>query len=157
MASDNSTIQVTDQVENLPSKPLVEAIFELHWQLKNPMPGPFVESEYQLLFARLLSDLHDRYPDYQSLEIAKAGVHFPWVVEHQFRGVGGWPIVQLGPGIIAFNETESYKWVNFESEVSRVVGTIFKIWNGHPPGLKTAVLRYIDAIELKDSESDILQ
>ncbi|MCX6750116.1 MAG: hypothetical protein NTZ83_01545 [Candidatus Pacearchaeota archaeon] len=47
----------------LKNKPLVEAIFELRWQLKEIQPGVKVDPNYKMLIGRVYERLKEEYPD----------------------------------------------------------------------------------------------
>ena len=78
------------------------------------------------------------------------------MVQHRFRRLDGWPIIQLGPGILTINDTDKYKWENFQPECVEAINTLFSV---HPSKgnlrSKSLVLRYIDAMDFDHTTQDI--
>jgi len=141
----------------LRNKPLVEAIFELQWELETRGEGFQVDPHIKLLIGRMYDRLEDDYPFHEPLPLATMPDEIaPHIVRHRFRkGENQWPLVQLGPGVVTLNDTEGYVWEEFEQRISRLVDTLFELYPS-PDGLSVNLvrLRYIDAIDFdfgKDS------
>lgn len=141
-----------------PKAPLVEAIFELKWKLLDNRNGMPVDNNYTLLIGSLQSKLNEKYPFHDTLptinlpeEIAK------WVVQHQFRKEkNSWPLYQIGPGILTFNETQGYYWPNFSNDLKEVVSTFFEKY----PDINKLIihdvsLRYLDVLNF-DFSTNVL-
>lgn len=145
MKTDLSTIK------NLTNKPLVEAIFELRWGLDGP-PGMAVDPYYQMLIGQLYSAIKDNYPHWERLPTAEVPEGFaPYSPHHRFRVASDqWPLVQIGPGILTVNDTESYDWDTFFPRCAAVVETLFNIYPDAREQLRIfeVTLRYIDADNL---------
>ena len=144
-----------DQHRHLPKKPLLEALLEVKWGTEGEMdPG------FHLLVGRLYERLQSDYPDVVDLPIS----NFPpalmtHVVRHQFRRTkNGWPLVQIGPGILTVNETDSYTWDNFSSRCRDVLP---KLFDAHPSGDKLPIsqllLRYINGVDLDYIREDVIE
>jgi uncharacterized protein (TIGR04255 family) len=144
-----------EQHRNLPKKPLIEALVEIKWGAEGEMdPG------FHLLVGSLYERVRSEYPDVEDLPTS----NFPpalmtHVVRHRFRRTkGGWPLIQIGPGILTVNETESYTWDDF-SRRSRDV--LPKLFEAHPSGDKLQVsqllLRYINGVDLDYLREDVLE
>ena len=88
--------------------PLVEAIFELRWKLLQPDPQrpPEVDKNYKLAVGALFAKLHDDYPDHEPLPSSALPDEISaYVVQHRFKTRGsGWPLVQVGQGIMTVND-----------------------------------------------------
>ncbi len=135
----------------LKNKPLVEAIFELRWDIEKPS-DPY----YKLIIGRFYDKIISEYPYYEQLPTAS----FPEdmmtrVVQHRFRKTeNGWPIVQLGPGVITLNDTDSYNWTDFEKRAQNLLEIFYKTYpnldNLKITGLQ---LRYIDSIDFNYNEN----
>src|SRR5947209_1729030 len=99
----------------LVKKPLVEAILEVRWALETKQPGTQIDPQYKLLLGRFQERVRDRYPEYEQLPAAALPDELiPYNVQHRFRrNANGWPLVQLGPGLLTVNETETYDWTTF--------------------------------------------
>lgn len=147
----------------LKNKPLVEAIFELQWQLEERELGFPIDPHIKLLVGRMYDRLESEYPFHQQLPIARLPDEVaPYVVRHRFRiAENKWPLVQLGPGVVTLNDTEEYNWDDFERRASQLVDTLF---DAHPNSEHLVVrllkLRYIDAVDFdyeRDSIWDFLK
>ncbi|MFZ5812561.1 MAG: TIGR04255 family protein [Thermodesulfobacteriota bacterium] len=149
--------------KELKNKPLVEAIFEMRWKLQGVPPGPQVDPHYKLLLGRLYDRMLTDYPEHEQLPTANIPDEIVGhIVQHRFRaGAGGWPLVQVGPGIFTVNSTSDYSWLNFRA---RVLNAIDKFYEAHPKiqdlTVTNMILRYIDAVSFdfgKDHVYDFLR
>lgn len=81
---------------------------------------------------------------------------FP-TVQHQFwTGELTWPVVQLGPGILSVNNTEAnYIWT--ETFHPHILWALDVLETSYEKEFvfKSAALRYIDAVDLDESLSDL--
>jgi uncharacterized protein (TIGR04255 family) len=140
--------------EHLPNKPLVEAIFEIRWgQDGSPDPA------YPLIVGRLFERLQTEYPAIEDLPItavpAEITVH---QVRHRFRKAkDGWPLIQVGPGILTVNDTDGYRWHDFSQRANGVLPLLYKT---HPTpdalNITSLQLRYVNAIQFDYSSADVL-
>jgi uncharacterized protein (TIGR04255 family) len=141
----------------LKNKPLVEAIFELRWNLQEPAPGMKIDPHYKLLIGRLYDKLNDEYPFHEQLPAATMPDEIAgYIVQHRFRkDADKWPLVQIGPGIITVNDTEGYIWEDFEKRIIQAVNILLEVYPESKSNLKVnrLILRYIDAIAF-DFERD---
>ena len=144
-----------DQHRSLPKKPLIEALVEIKWGTEGEMdPG------FHLLVGRLYERVRSEYPDVEDLAISNFPPAFmTHVVRHRFRRVkGGWPLIQIGPGILTVNETDSYTWGDFSRRCRDVLPKLFE---AHPSGDKLRVsqllLRYINGVDLDYLREDVLE
>jgi uncharacterized protein (TIGR04255 family) len=145
--------------KNLKYKPLVEAIFELRWNLQEPVPGMKIDPHYKLLIGRLYDKLNDEYPFHEQLPAAAMPDEIAsYTVQHRFRkDKDKWSLVQVGPGIITVNDTEGYLWEDFEKRALQAVNTLFEVYPDSKNNLKVnrLLLRYIDAIAFDFEKNDI--
>ena len=143
----------------LKNKPLVEAIFELRWNLQEPAPGMKIAPHYKLLIGRLYDKLSDEYPFHEQLPAASMPDEIAgYIVQHRFRkDKDKWPLVQLGPGIITINDTEGYVWEDFEERITQAISILFKVYPESKTNLivNKLLLRYIDAIAFDFEKDDI--
>ncbi|MFQ6057112.1 MAG: TIGR04255 family protein, partial [Methanosarcinales archaeon] len=135
----------------LKNKPLVEVIFELRWELHEPAQGMKIDPHYKILIGRMYDRVKDEYPFHEQLPTATMPDEIAgYVVQHRFRkDKDKWPLIQIGPGIVTFNDTEGYIWEDFEKRVCYLLDTLFEAYpdaenNLKPNGL---LLRYIDAVD----------
>ncbi len=144
--------------EKLSKKPLIEAVFELKWQLKqegtNSIP---IDPFYSIIFGKLYNKLKDDFPVYEQLPTAAiSGVSR--IVQHRFRKVkSGWPVIQFGAGVITVNDTDGYTWDSFRKLVESAVKTLFEIYPDYKEKLKidALALRYVDAYNFDYKEKNI--
>lgn len=143
----------SNAIDNLTSKPLVEAIFELRWGLYGA-PGLAVDPYYQMLIGQLYSAIKGNYPVWERLPTAEVPEHFaPYTPHHRFRVADEqWPLVQIGPGILTINDTESYDWGTFNPRCAAIVDALFGIYPNANEQLRIfeVTLRYVDADNLLD-------
>ncbi len=140
--------------EDLANKPLIEAIFELRWQLEESPQG-LIDPHYQILIGRFFDRIRNSYPEYEQLippfipENVAAGQ-----IRHRFLKEGKkYPIVQIGSGVLTVNSTNDYKWEAFKPEICQIINIFFE---SHPQQteliLESISLRYINAVQV-DLES----
>jgi uncharacterized protein (TIGR04255 family) len=144
----------------LKKKPLVEAIFELRWDLQEPAPGVKIDPHYKIVIGRIYDKVNDEYSFHEQLPTASVPDEMiGYVVQHRFRkDKDQWPLVQIGPGIITVNDTEGYIWEDFEQRIIRAVNVLFEVYPDSQNNLKinNLLLRYIDAIDF-DFESNVFE
>lgn len=139
----------------LTNKPLVEAIFELRWELQELEQRNIIKQDtvkvdrnYKILIGAIYERFKKVYPFHEQLPAATIPDEIAaYMVQHRFRKAEGqWPLIQLGPGIITLNDTESYVWEDFENRISELIEKLFDAYP-EPDKLKidSLQLRYIDA------------
>ncbi len=136
---------------DLLNKPLAEAIFELRWELsEGEPPKPPEDPGYRILVGRYYDRIRSVYQATVELPASQLpDSMLPYVVRQQFRASRDqWPVTQLGPGILTFNETKNYAWSSFRPNVSTVVAALFKAYPNelHPLDINEANLRYLNSI-----------
>ncbi len=141
-------------LENLKNKPLLEAIFEIRWQVEQQNQLS-IDSNTQFIVGRLFDRISSEYPIYEQLPSSAIPDNMAeGLVKHRFRSDQGWPLIQLGTGILTVNDTENYNWVNFKK---RVIEVIDKLYIVHPTKDKfrptQLILKYVDAVELRPGEN----
>jgi uncharacterized protein (TIGR04255 family) len=149
--------------DDLLRKPLVEAIFELRWKLTGTPPGPLVDPNYKLLVGSLYGAVRDEYPHHEQLPTATVPDELvPYLIQHRFRqSEGGYPLVQVGPGVFAVNETTNYSWPTYLPRILAAVAKLRETYAaGTPPGelVPTALtLRYVNAVPFDFTSADVLE
>jgi len=143
----------------LQNKPLVEAIFEVRWELEEPVPGIKIDPQYKLLIGRIYDRIADEFPIH---EMAPAAIMpdemAAYTIQHRFRkSKAGWPLIQLGPGIITLNDTEGYTWESFRIRIHKLLDSLH---DAYPDSscmvMHRLLLRYIDAIEFDYQQKSAL-
>jgi uncharacterized protein (TIGR04255 family) len=141
----------------LKSKPLVEALLEIKWRSATQQGTTSVDPNYRLFVGRFYDRVRERYPVFEPLQTAaipeEMATH---MVQYRFRmRENGYPLLQVGPGLLTLNTTESYTWDEFEKEADWALPILLATF---PSNLQfhSLTLRYIDAVEVDFSKEDIL-
>lgn len=138
--------------------PLVEAIFELRWEIENLQnaqnnQGSYAalrDPAYPVMYGRLYERLKKDFPVIEDLP--SASVHpetTPFAPRHRLRKTkGGYPLIQVGPGIITVNEIKGYSWSSFRSLIARVIESVIELYPTGvlPLNFIKAEMRYVNAI-----------
>ncbi len=140
--------------------PLVEAIVELRWQLGAERgPGRPIDPNYRILVGRFSERVAYRFPDYEPLPNASIPDEMiPYLVQHRFKGPDrGWPLTQLGPGVLTINDTENYQWPGFKSLCLEAVNALVESYPV-PDEFRIGqlTLRYINALLFDFDKSNVV-
>ena len=120
---------IMPQPHKLPNKPLIEAIFELRWELLEREPhGIKTDPGFEILVGRYYERIKEEYPYIEKLPISEIPeVLTAHTVRHRFRAANNqWPVTQIGPGIITINETDGYVWNSFKPRIIKVLKAFFE-------------------------------
>ncbi len=143
----------------LPKKPLIEAIFELKWDLPVQNNGIQIDPNYNFLVGLYYEKIKNEFPVRVDLPTSLAPVDiFPYTVQFQFRKKeNSWPLTQIGPGILTINDTDSYSWDNnFKKNCLNVIQEFYQSYPSKE-SLKIIELqlKYINAVEFDYKNNDI--
>jgi len=147
--------------EEMGNPPIVEALVEMKWELKEKTPIGYRDPHYQLLLGKFHDAIKGVYPFHEALPASGIPDDVTGsVVKHRFRRAkDDWPLVQIGPGIISVNETKKYK--TFESFKPKVIEVVEALYDCYPRiedlAISSLQLRYIDAHEFDYSENNICE
>ncbi len=138
-------------------KPLLEAVFELKWNTRDHDQAGPVDPDYTFLIGLFKNAVRDRFPEAVQLPTSQIPLEMAGhVAQYQFRvGKNEWPLVQLGPGVMTVNETESYEWEDrFEADCKNAVEKLLDV---HPSIESVqpfqAQLRFINGIAIDHGEN----
>jgi len=144
----------------LKNPPLVEVILEVRWELQNAGEAHIkVDPHYSILLGKLYDRLQGSYPYHEQLPQASIPDEISgYVVKHRFRHEqGGWPLVQLGPGILTVNHTKKY--TTFNEFCPLAVSAVRHLFEVYPKpeilNISSLLLRYIDAKEFDYQKENI--
>ena len=144
----------------LKRKPLVEAILEVRWTLQGEAAlGMGVDPNYRILLGRFSDRVRETYPAHEPLPAASMPDEMAaYVVQHRFRArTDGWPVVQLGPGVLTVNETEAYEWPDFQRRCEAAVKDLVDSYPSRSDlHVDMLTLRYIDARAFDYERDNIL-
>ena len=138
----------------LPKAPLLEVIFEIRWHINNDDE----RNRYQYLHGDLYNTLKSEYP-FRELVVPS---HFPVEVylnqvAHRFRQAkGGYPLIQIGPGIFTINTIEKdYIWEDFCGQIQNSVKNLITLDSFNAQLPVSLALRYIDFFQFDFNQNDI--
>jgi len=136
----NSTAFCMVLSRNLNRKPLLEAIFELKWQLKkDSAQGIEYDPSYRLALARFSEKVERHYAIHEALPQSQLPDDLSaYAPQHRFRtGKNAWPLVQIGPGVVTLNDTNNYEWTDFYKRSCALMDNLFDAYpsktNLRPP------------------------
>ncbi|MDE3046463.1 MAG: TIGR04255 family protein [Verrucomicrobiota bacterium] len=151
-----------EEIPPLLNPPLAEAIFELRWELQSDQQTRRMHDvAYPMMYGRIYERLKKDFPLIEDLPATQ--VHpdgSPFVVRHRLRKEkNGWPLVQVGPGIVTINEDKSYSWSSFRSLILRVVDSIIELYPSEsmPLNFVKSEIRYINGITFDPQKEHPLQ
>jgi uncharacterized protein (TIGR04255 family) len=148
--------------------PLGEAILEVRWGLQ-PMAGapgsegfPGIDPGYPLSVGRLYDRIRTRFPEMEKLPASAAPDEFtPYMVKYRFRRErGGWPCVQLGPGVATVNFTkDDYTWNAFRATVLQFLPDLSAAYASSRGDLTatSVMLRYVNAVLFDAKRDDVMR
>jgi len=152
----------------LSNKPLVEAIFELRWELQEiqseiNIMGPNIglDPNYQIMIGRYYDRVSSEYPYYEKLSAAKMPEEISgYMVQQRFRtSKDKWPLIQIGPGIITLNDTDNYLWDDFYNRITQLIDILYEAYPTVDKDLNfnKIQLRYIDAVEFDFEKKNVFE
>ncbi len=147
------------KVTDLPSKPLVEALLEIRWDLESAGPVA-IDRGYPFAVGRLYDRIRDNYPIVEELSAASVpDAMTPHVVKYRFRvAKDSWPVVQIGPGIATLNYTDSYSWDLFRASALSFAPSLVEAYAEASPIKPSMVLaRWINAIQFDPGQEDVVE
>jgi uncharacterized protein (TIGR04255 family) len=140
----------------LKRKPLVEAILEIKWRLATQPITPAIDPNYRLFVGRFHDRVINRFPIHEILQTAAIPEGMaPHLVQYRFRSKNdGYPLLQIGPGILTLNDTDSYVWDEFESQANWALSKLIETF---PEQIvfDSLTLRYIDGVEVDFSKESV--
>ncbi len=144
---------------DLSKKPLIEAIFELRWQLQQKRPNVFFDPNYKILLGRIYDRVTKEYPHHEELPAASVPDELAGhIVQHRFRkSENNWPLIQIGPGLVTLNDTNNYTWKGFQKRAVKLLSTLFGAYpNKKDLQFVMIQLRYLDGLEFDFQKVDVL-
>lgn len=141
------------QIPILLYPPLIEAIFELHWELQgDKQTGRLRDPSYPMMYGRIYERLKKDFPHIEDLPSIQ--VHpeaSPFVVRHRIRKEKmGYPLIQIGPGIATVNCAQGYSWSSFREHILRLVESISDLFptTVAPLNFTKCEIRFLNGIRL---------
>lgn len=141
----------TTEIPALLHPPLVEAIFELRWELQtDQQSGRMRDPSYPMMYGRLYERLKKDFPIVEDLPSTQAHPEAtPFTPRHRLRKEKtGYPLLQVGPGILTINDAKGYSWTQFKALVERLIESIVELYGPANTRLNfiKAEMRYVNAV-----------
>lgn len=146
-------------ISRLRNPPLIEAIFELKWELEEKANGSLYDPYTKILPGKLFAKIESEYPFYEELPTAEIPDEIsPYIVKYRFRKDDtSWPLVQFGPGIITLNDTKYYEWGIFFEKITHLIESFLKVYPKEKDLIFSDIsLRYVDAIPFNFEQDNVL-
>ena len=133
----------------LPQAPLKEVIFEIIWETEVEN-GLFMDKGFDFAVGVFASKIKSSFPSEKKILPDNVGSQFVGRAKFQFwKGEAVWPVVQIGPGIMAINDTEqNYDWENgYYSLLKECLDLLWESYNNRIK-VKRITLKYVDAVDV---------
>jgi len=142
-------------MSKLSKAPLLEVIFEINWDITNNNDI----AKFQYLHGDLYSILKSEYPKRENLvpsevpiDIMKNRAMF------RFRKEDGYPLVQVGPGILTLNTTdELYFWNDYRKEITKVTNSLSEVFPEISQTNLFLTLTYLDFFEIDTETENVIE
>lgn len=111
--------------------PLIEVIFELRWEIENDQQtGRMRDPSYPMMYGSLYERLKRDFPVIEDLPSVQAHPETtPFIPRHRMRREkNGYPLIQVGPGMITVNDAKGYSWKNFRDLCLRIVESVADLY-----------------------------
>lgn len=112
--------------------PLIETIFELRWELEQvgEKQQQLRDPSYPMMYGRLYERLKKDFPIVEDLPAMAAHPETAaYAPRHRMRKEkNGYPLIQVGPGIVTINDSKGYSWKAFRTLASRVAESIIELY-----------------------------
>jgi|SRR5690606_10833617 len=136
----------------LKNAPLLEVIFELRWDMEDSdwMTYPYLHGD-------IYRHMQKKYP-VRSLLMPPDVPREILIgkVQYRFQSAKGYPLFQLGPGILTFNATDKeYEWSKYSESINDLLNCFFDVNNHDKKGYRPS-LNYYDFLPLNFSQENVL-
>jgi uncharacterized protein (TIGR04255 family) len=147
----------------LPNAPLTEVVFELRWMLEGnePIPLPFRNDPGYYVMADRFADIASQHGFSVNKKMSPDPQSTAYSISWRFyKGQEqSFPLWQIGPGILAVNESASYEWTTYKKLCLDAVRALIRCYprmrrfNLKPIHLE---LRYLDSFGLDEKANENL-
>jgi len=131
--------------------PLIEVIFELRWEIENDQQtGRMRDPSYPMMYGSLYERLKKDFPIIEDLPSTQTHPEAtPYVPRHRMRKEkNGYPLIQVGPGILTLNDSKGYSWKRFRDLSLRLIESIMDLFpkGVMPLNFIKCEVRYVNGI-----------
>jgi uncharacterized protein (TIGR04255 family) len=142
--------------------PLIEVIFEVRWEIEHDaQTGRMRDPSYPMMYGRLYERLKKDFPITEDLPSVQAHPETtPYVPRHRMRKEkNGYPLIQVGPGILTFNDIKGYSWTKFNVLALYLIECISDLYPKelNPLNFIKTEIRYVNGIPFDLSKEHPLQ
>ena len=139
-------------MSKLPNAPLKEVIFEVRWDADiNPENNQLFDKGYALALGVFKNLVKSHFPIAKQITDIPANFIFGKVIHQFWKSEKEWPVLQIGPGILTINCTETnYDWQNDFFELIQKTMAWHEQAYENKMNYSFVTLRYIDSVNLKD-------
>jgi uncharacterized protein (TIGR04255 family) len=132
--------------------PLIEAIFEIRWELQtDEQTKRMRDSSYPMMYGSIYERLKKDFPVIEDLPSTQAHPEStPFTPRHRMRKEkDGYPLIQVGPGIVTVNMAKKYAWGEFNALIVRLIECINDLYptNATPINFIKSELRFVNGIQ----------
>lgn len=132
--------------------PIIETIFEIRWEIESDQQsGRMRDPSYPMMYGSIYERLKKDFPILEDLPSTQAHPEAtPFAPRHRMRKEkGGYPLIQIGPGVATVNMAKGYSWKIFASLALRVIECVIDLYpaNALPLNFIKAELRYVNGIK----------
>ncbi len=148
-------------VSDVKKSTILEVIFEVRWQLTQVPNSPALRDPgYPLVYGRLYDRVKGRFPIVEDLPTTQVPPEAnPYVVRHRLRKTKeGWPLMQIGPGIVTVNEGSEFEWKAFKEDASNGYEGVRQFFPSAQVPLKflKVELRFIHGYQFEGSATEFM-
>jgi uncharacterized protein (TIGR04255 family) len=141
-------------ISRLPNAPLAEVVFELRWALQgaeNMLPVLYSDPGLIPLIEKFTSRIRRAgFPVLKDMTRPQETGAYGVVRRFYKDGESAFPIVQIGPGIFASNQSSDYEWSLFKKQTLAAMHHVLSSYpslDGFPLRPTQIELRYIDVFD----------
>ncbi len=112
----------------LRNPPIIEALLELKWEVGDQQAG-MVDKKFKLYPGIFSEKIKNQYPEIEILDGARIPDEMnPYIPRYRFRKKpGGYPLVQLGPGVLTVNLDKDFSREKFYGVCKGAMDVLFDI------------------------------
>ncbi len=143
-------------MSNLPNAPLIEVVLELRWQITNKNDL----TKIQYLYGDIYNELKHKYPYREVVQPMEVPVEI--LINHpvhRYRSEeSGYPLIQIGPGLITQNmDRYTYGWEFFLESSIELISSFIKIFPLQKHEYLIPSLLFIDFFPFNFENSDVYE